>query len=464
MSIAKKDELCYNNTISIKTVGGKKMDRITNSLMERFSNDFELNIKKTETLFEYFTNLTKIPDFCFSGCDRLQTVKIPESVKTIGLNAFQNTALTTVYIPRYVQRVDQKAFSYCKQLTNIIVDNFNSTYCSYDGNLYMGANPEILYMIAPGLTEYIMPEITTSVYGDGSVAWSIGSLLRKIVLNEKIQGISGKWFMYGFSNLTEVTGVERPDVKYYNGCIYNSDYSKLIYWPSGKTYSEMDLKYSDSGECLVREFGERAFSQNKRFTNFTLPSSVTKLGDWVFYNTSMTSAIVHENVTEIGNYCFSWNGSLQTVDIKTTHLTGTNIFASCAKLANVSLANITSIPNSTFHTCSKLTTVDIPETVTSIGDSAFINSGLVELEIPAGVKTIGLECFMGCTRLGDINCLPTIAPSLGKNAFGDSNSNYTGLRATFKEIHIPSNATGYDSGDWKSILQDKVGFTVYNDL
>ena len=47
---------------------------------------------------------------------------------------------------------------------------------------------------------------------------------------------------------------------------------------------------------------------------------------------------------------------------------------------------------------------------------------------------------------------------------GDNDSNYTGLRATFKEIHIPSNATGYDSGDWKSILQDKVGFTVYNDL
>ena len=397
--------------------------------------------------FEYFTNLTKIPDFCFSGCDRLQIIKMPESVITIGLNAFQNTILDTVYIPRYAQRVDQKAFSYCKQLTSIVVDNFNSTYCSHGGNLYMGANPEILYMITPGSTEYVMPEVTTSVYGDGSIAWSVGSLLRKIVLNEKVQGISGKWFMYGFSNLTEVTGVERPDVKYYNGCIYNSDYSKLIYWPSGKTYSEAGLKYDEVGNCLVREFGERAFSQNKRFTNFTLPSSVTKLGDWVFYNTSMTSAVVHENVTEIGNYCFSWNGSLQTIDIKTPHLTGINVFANCTKLVNVSLANITSIPNSTFHTCSKLTTVDIPETVTSIGDSAFGNSGLIMLEIPAGVKTIGLECFMGCTKLGDINCLPTTAPSLGKSAFGDNDSNYTGLRATTKEIHIPSNATGYNSGD-----------------
>lgn len=35
--------------------------------------------------------------------------------------------------------------------------------------------------------------------------------------------------MYGFSDLTEINGPERDDVKFYNGCIYNSDYSKLIY-------------------------------------------------------------------------------------------------------------------------------------------------------------------------------------------------------------------------------------------
>ena len=35
--------------------------------------------------------------------------------------------------------------------------------------------------------------------------------------------------MYGFKYLTEITGEERDDVKYFNNCIYNSDYSKLIY-------------------------------------------------------------------------------------------------------------------------------------------------------------------------------------------------------------------------------------------
>ena len=100
----------------------------------------------------------------------MKDVTIPENVETIGLNAFQNTIITTIYIPRKVKLVDQRAFSYCKQLTNIVVDNFNTTYCSSEGSLYMGAKPYTLYMVAPGLTEYVMPEDTTAVYGDGDVA------------------------------------------------------------------------------------------------------------------------------------------------------------------------------------------------------------------------------------------------------------------------------------------------------
>ena len=120
--------------------------------------------------FEYFTGLTSIPDFCFSDCTKLKEIVIPENIETIGLNAFQSTALKTIYIPRKVKTVNQRAFNYCKQLTNIVADNFNATYCSMDGCVYIGAKPYMLYIVAPGLTEYIMPEETTSVYGDGDIA------------------------------------------------------------------------------------------------------------------------------------------------------------------------------------------------------------------------------------------------------------------------------------------------------
>ena len=408
--------------------------------------------------FQYFTGLTTVPAFCFSGCGKLTEIVLPENIKTIKLNAFQNTALTSIYIPALVNNIDLRAFSYSKQLTNIKVDNFNTTYCSTNGCIYVGARPYVLYTVAPGLTEYVMPEETISVYGDGDVSWSIGSLLRRITLNANVQGVTGRWFMYGFSDLTEVTGTERPDVKYHNGCIYNSDYSKLIYWPSGKVYSESDLHEN------VNEFGERAFSQNKLLKDFVIPSNVTKLGEWLFYSTSITSLNVHSNVTSIGNYCFSWNGNLISANIQSTVTPGTNLFAVCTKLENVVLANITSISDSMFSGCSKLTSIQIPETVINIGSYAFNNAGLTTIEIPASVKMIGTDCFSGCTKLGDINSLPLNAPSLGTSVFGNSSTNYVGSKAPIKRLDVPSNATGYESGDWQTVLQDTIGFTLYKDL
>jgi hypothetical protein len=119
--------------------------------------------------FQYFTGLTTIPAFCFSGCG-LTNITLPENIESIKLNAFQTTKLTEIYIPARTTSIDQRAFSYSKQLTNIVVDNFNTMYCSQGGSLYIGAKPYTLYTVAPGLTEYVMPEETIRVYGEGDVA------------------------------------------------------------------------------------------------------------------------------------------------------------------------------------------------------------------------------------------------------------------------------------------------------
>lgn len=150
---------------------------------------------------------------------------------------------------------------------------------------------------------------------------------------------------------------------------------------------------------------------------------------------------------------------MKSVDIKTVHVAGTNLFTTCSKLTEVRLANLSTIPDSMFSSCSKLITIDIPETVTSFGAYAFSNSGLTSITMPDSVKSIGTNCFLGCTALGDIICLSTTAPSLGTDSFGNNSTNYTGSKAITKNLYIPSNATGYESGDWKKVLSDIVGFT-----
>ena len=173
---------------------------------------------------------------------------------------------------------------------------------------------------------------------------------------------------------------------------------------------------------------------------------------------------VHSNVRWLGSYCFSWNSSMKSIEINTSAVENDNLVSTCSSLTSVKLVNISKIPSSMFSSCSQLKTIDIPESVTSIGSYAFSNTGLTTITIPENVTSIGSNCFLGCTRLGDINSLPESAPTLESNVFGNSTSNYTGSSSLYKGIHVPSHSVGYESGDWKNILQDVIGFTLYKDL
>lgn len=123
-----------------------------------------------------------------------------------------------------------------------------------------------------------MPNATIALDKNPEDVWNSGTSLTKITLNKNVEDINGKWFIYA-SNINEICGPERDDIKFYEGCVYNSDYSKLIYWPCKKTYDENLLPKDDNGNIIVQEFGERSLSQNQSFSTFVIPDSVTILGD-----------------------------------------------------------------------------------------------------------------------------------------------------------------------------------------
>jgi len=407
--------------------------------------------------FEYFTGITTLQIGFFENLESLVSVKLPSSVTTINRSAFANTGLTTIYISSNVGYIDPDAFSFSENLINIEVDSNNRVYFSDEGCVYLIDYTNTLYLIAPGLIEYKMPNRTTAVYGE--VVWKNGRELQKIILNNSVTGVKGNWFLYGFSNLTEVTGPEdHPDINFYNGCIYRKDFSELIYYPSGKEYSE-DLLHEN-----VTKFGNYSFVQHKKLKDVVIPNNITHLGNWVFYYSSMTSLIVHENVESIGEYCFYWCQSLKSAEINSPNLSGVYVLGGCSNLTNVSLSNLTPrLPDGTFSSISNLVEIDLPENITSIGIECFANcSKLEQITIPSKVTSIGRECFRGCLLLGDINCFPTIAPSLGSNVFGANTANYTGINALNKTLSIVSGATGYEENDWKTVLQDTVGFILDN--
>ena len=114
--------------------------------------------------FEEFTGIKVIPSFCFSGCALLKEITLPESIEEIKQSAFQNSGLDSVVIPMNVDIIDQQAFESAK-ITSFTVDNRNLKFCSRGGNIYIGIKPEILYILAPAITEYTMPS-EISIFGE----------------------------------------------------------------------------------------------------------------------------------------------------------------------------------------------------------------------------------------------------------------------------------------------------------
>ena len=133
----------------------------------------------------------------------------------------------------------------------------------------------------------------------------------------------------------------------------------------------------------VTRIGDYAFDQSG-MTSVTIPATVTTIGSGAFeYCTSLTSINIPKGVTTIGNMAFMESGLTSiTVDSENTFFDSRNdcnaIIETATNTLIVGCANtiipnsVTGIGYSAFKSCKGLTSINIPEGVTAIGDDAFM--------------------------------------------------------------------------------------------
>ena len=97
--------------------------------IEKLPNDFMYNCGVI--VVEFPTSITEIPARAFYACVNLNEVFIPNSVTSIGRNAFNKAALTRIVIPNSVTTIGDSAFSNCQKLTEIIMPD-SVTYVGYN--------------------------------------------------------------------------------------------------------------------------------------------------------------------------------------------------------------------------------------------------------------------------------------------------------------------------------------------
>ncbi|MDB4404206.1 leucine-rich repeat domain-containing protein, partial [Akkermansiaceae bacterium] len=169
----------------------------------------------------------------------------------------------------------------------------------------------------------------------------------------------------------------------------------------------------------VTSIGDWAFDGCTSLKSITIPDNVTSIGASAFNAcTSLTTIEVgggNVNYTDVNGVLFNKEktvlltypagktGDNYTIPNSVTSI-GNVAFRYCSSLTSITIPDgVTSIGRRAFYECSSLTSITIPDAVTSIGDWAFyLCTSLTSITIPDGVTSIGVASFNTCTSLTSI--------------------------------------------------------------
>ena len=320
--------------------------------------------------------VTSIGDSAFEDCTGLTSITISNSVTSIGYKAFYDcTGLTSITIPNSVTSIGDLAFEDCTGLTSINVASDNNYYSSNNGVLFNKKKTALIrYPEGKSQTSYTIPNSVTRI-GYGAFRGCTG--LTSITIPNSVTSIAS-WAFDGCTGLTSINVASGNN--YYsdnNGVLFNKKKTELIRYPEGKSQ-----------------------------TSYTIPDSVTSIGNWAFDGcTGITSITIPNSVTSIGAHAFDGCTGLTSITIPNSVTSiGYMAFYGCTGLTSIAIPNsVTSIGNWAFFECTGLTSITIPNSVTSIGDGAFNScTGLTSITIPDSVTSIGDKAFRDCTGLKDV--------------------------------------------------------------
>ena len=260
------------------------------------------------------------------------------------------------------------------------------------------------------LTSITIPDSVTNI---GDHAFSSCKSLTDITIPSSVTSIGDSVFC-GCTNMTNIY-VDPSNMSYtsVDGVLFSHDGTLLHSYPAKKSDS-----YTIPNS--VTSIGDYAFTLCEGLTSITIPNSVTGIGDYAFSECyDLTDITIPDSVTSIGDYAFYACYGLTDITIlgNVTRI-GDRAFSSCRSLTSITIPDsVSSIGSDAFERCESLTNITIPSSVTNIGNNAFSGcKSLISITIPDSVTRIEKNTFEGCESLTDTTILGGVT-SIGDRAF-----------------------------------------------
>jgi len=388
--------------------------------------------------FSYTSNYEKYYYEPFRAArSRISSFTFGENVRHIqDLLCYEMTRLTSITIPKNVQKIGERAFQNCTGISSI---NWNAIYCeSASSYIYspfyhicdninsfiigedVKSIPDYLCFQMKNLSSIVIPN---SVKNIGKQAFYSCTGLTNISIPNSVQNIGDETFLW-CSSLTSLT-IPNPNAQcgtaILGGCFA---LEQIIVPASALTIHESGVNSAPSHVQSITVNGGEISETGFAFITHS-------------YRTLQNLDLAVASNTTIADEAFKGCYNLQSLSLP-ANLSNVSYMAvaGCKNLQSIDIpASVVEIEQSAFEDCRSLQTITFggvqPASVSGrknalassnsqlrkIGNWAFYNAHQLQyLEIPEGVEEIGDGAFYGCTYMEDL-VLPASVQSIGDNTF-----------------------------------------------
>lgn len=382
--------------------------------------------------------------FCFGG---YETAVLPDNVETLGNYVLWNCdELKSMHIPAAVTEIGDGSFGHCDALTAITVDAQNAEFHSENGVLYacsgkMGGIDGLYYAGASlvtypaGKKNILLAESFVDAEGVRHVVRSIRSnalrggarAMQEIEVPRQVNVIGAYAFQgVNISVLTLPESLGAVGAGAFDGLI-----DKVVYGGSEAQWNGVDVYDGNTG--LERaEYAwngvQTAETSWKILDGTLIISGSGRMKDyssqgapWYARREEITGIAVENGVTHVGSSAFYGLHRVRSVSLAdTVGSIGAEAFYGCAALDAVSIPyGVTEIAYAAFRGCENLQSVETYQDIRSIGTWAFAQCrNLKSMDFSAALRSIGAYAFYESGMTAAV--LPDALMQVGTSAFEDS--------------------------------------------